>query len=119
MRFAILAVMLAIGPTPALAFERITDAREFTQLVEGRDLTRFGIRLQVSAQQTDEGAITGRGFGYDVTGDWQWNDGYFCRDLDWGGDDLGFNCQAVLRDGQSVRFVSDRGEGDHADFSLR
>jgi hypothetical protein len=33
--------------------------------------------------------------------------------------DLGYNCQAVLRNGRTVRFVSDQGTGMHADFRLQ
>lgn len=119
MRAFILSVLIAFGATPVLAFERISDAQEFTRLIEGRVLTRFGIRLEVLAEDPASGQISGRGFGYPVTGAWRWDSGYFCRDLDWGGSDLGFNCQAVLRDGGTVRFVSDRGAGDFADFRLR
>ncbi len=104
---------------PAASFERISDPGEFAELVQGRVLSRFGIRLEVSAEGAAEGQINGRGFGYPVTGAWRWQAGYFCRDLDWGGSDLGFNCQAVLRDGQTVRFVSDQGGGQHADFRLQ
>ncbi len=123
MRMTILAPLLAaafsLAAPPAQAFERVTEAQEFTQLIEGRALTRFGITLEVSAEEAASGQITGRGFGYPVSGAWRWEQGFFCRDLDWGGSDLGFNCQAVLRDGATVRFVSDQGQGDHADFRLR
>lgn len=114
-----IAILAVLAPSPGLAFERVSDAREFAQLIEGRTLTRFGIRLEVSAVDAASGQISGRGFGYPVTGAWRWDQGFFCRDLDWGGSDLGFNCQAVLRDGQTVRIVSDQGQGDYADFRLR
>lgn len=117
--FPFIAAAFSLAAPPAQAFERITDAQEFTRLVEGRELTRFGIRLEVSAASAASGQINGRGFGYSVTGAWRWDQGFFCRDLDWGGSDLGFNCQAVLLDGATVRFVSDQGQGDHADFRLR
>lgn len=117
-----LAPMLALGlvltlalPAAAHAFERIRDAERFARLVDGRELARTGIRLQVLPQ----GQIAGRGLGYPVTGEWRWQDGYFCRTLDWGGSDLGHDCQAVLAQGSRVRFVSDRGAGRWADFSLR
>lgn len=112
---ALLAGLAAPVATPAAAFERITDAGDFSRTVVGRDLTRFGIRLQV----TPEGGIEGRGFGYPVTGEWRWENGFFCRDMDWGGTEIEYNCQAVLREGNRVRFISDRGQGDSADFRLR
>lgn len=110
------AALIWVGGTmPAAAFDRITDGTEFTRLMQSSGLSRFGIQLQVLS----DGRITGRGFGYPVTGDWQWRDGLFCRTLDWGGMDLGYNCQAVLRNGRTVRFVSDQGTGMHADFRLQ
>ena len=65
------------------------------------ELTRFGVRLQVLPQ----GKITGRGFGFQVDGRWEWRDGYFCRTLEFGGSGDGYNCQLVLRDGATLRFV--------------
>jgi len=102
-------------PAAAQAFERIRDADRFARLIDGRELARTGIRLQVLPQ----GQIAGRGLGYPVTGEWRWQDGYFCRTLDWGGSDLGHDCQAVLAQGSRVRFVAERGAGRWADFSLR
>jgi hypothetical protein len=81
----------------------------------GRELRRFGIRLTV----TPDGTIQGRAFGTPVTGQWNWNDGYFCRDLFYGEDDLGFNCQLVQVNGETLRFTSDQGQGIYADLTLR
>ena len=106
-------------PAPASAFEQVTRATDFTSLVEDRRLSRFGIRLEVLPTGADTGQIKGRAFGYDVTGEWRWQDGYFCREMDWGGTEIEHNCQAVLLDGNSMRFVSDRGHGEHATFRLR
>ncbi|MGY6568655.1 MAG: hypothetical protein ACXIVE_06620 [Salinarimonas sp.] len=102
---------------PALAadFAPVQRETEFRELVEGRDLTRFGIRLQVLR----EGRITGRGFGVQVGGDWEWRNGYFCRTLEFGDSGDPLNCQLVLRNGNTLRFISDRGEGDFADFRVR
>lgn len=100
----------------AEAFAPVTRQQEFVQLVAGKDLTRFGILLNVSAG----GDITGRAFGRKVTGAWKWNGQYFCRELYIGSDDLGGpNCQAVLKNGDTLRFIADRGEGDYADLRLR
>lgn len=106
---------LALLPTAALAFEPVTDAAQFRQLVFGNQLTRLGIHLEV----TPDGRITGRGMGREVSGQWRWQDGYFCRSLYWGARDLGTDCQAVLREGDELRFVTERGAGIHADFRIR
>lgn len=109
-------VILALAlPAPAWAFDRITDGALFTDLVRDRTLSRIGIRLQVEP----DGDITGDGLGWEVTGEWVWRDGYFCRSLNWGGDDLGDDCQTVLRNGDRLRFVAERGAGQSADFRLR
>ena len=114
---AALSLGLSAGALPAAAseFRVVSDRNEFVELVDGRELTRFGIRLRVSP----EGDIAGRGFGHDVWGAWQWHGSYFCRDLGYGRTDLGHNCQLVAVNGETVRFVADQGQGDFADFRLR
>ena len=103
--------------TPALAEEfQVIDSRTtFLSLIEGRELTRLGIRLEVTA----DGQIIGRAFGTPVTGAWDWNGGYFCRDLFYGEEDLGPNCQQVAVRGETLRFTSDRGTGRFADLRMR
>lgn len=117
MRNMCIAVVIALIALPAHAggFEHVDDRPSFVSLIDGRTLTRFGIKLSV----TPDGRITGRAFGRDVTGAWQWRAGYFCRDLYWGSKDLGPNCQAVKVQGRTVRFISDRGTGEYADLTLR
>lgn len=111
-----LVVAMAALPQTALAeLKRIDDRSEFVQLVAGKTLSRPLVKLQVSL----DGRISGRGVRWDVTGTWSWKNGFFCRDLDWGGDDLGYNCQEVKANGNEIRFTSDRGAGDSADFRLR
>ncbi len=110
----LIAIMLA---GPALAeFKRVTDRDNFVSLVNDRDLTRLGIRLNV----TDGGKIVGRAFGQKVSGEWSWSSGFFCRDLYLNGDVLDENnCQTVEVRGNTLRFTSDKGTGDYADLRLR
>jgi hypothetical protein len=104
------------APLPADTFQPVTEQAEFVRLVADRDLTRFGIRLNVSPS----GNIEGRAFGRKVTGAWEWQGDYFCRELYVGSDDLGGpNCQLVLKNGETLRFIADKGKGDHADLNLR
>ncbi len=116
LRSVMIVAALGMG-TPALSegFDAVESREAFVDLVDGRTLSRFGIRLTVSP----EGDIQGRAFGSDVTGAWDWNGGYFCRDLFHGGDELGFNCQLVQVRGDTLRFTSDRGAGIYADLRLR
>ena len=103
------------APAAAEGFNQVTDKGTFLSLVDGRKLTRFGIKLDV----TDDGRIQGRAFGRPVTGAWDWRSGYFCRDLFWGNYEIGANCQAVKVQGRTLRFISDRGTGQFADLKLR
>ncbi|WP_439521563.1 dihydrodipicolinate reductase [Marivita sp.] len=117
-RLALIAAVTVVFALPTMAaaeLKRIESKTEFVQLVAGKTLARPLVRLQVNPN----GQISGRGATWDVTGSWTWQNGFFCRDLNWGGDDLGYNCQAVLADGSDLRFVADQGAGDAADFRLR
>ena len=115
-RILILAALVALLAGAARAdFQRVTAESAFRGLVQGRDLVRFGIRLRV----LPDGRIAGSGFGRDVTGSWEWAEGLFCRTLDWGSGGEPRDCQVVLRDGDTLRFIADRGRGDRADLRLR
>ncbi|UWR22203.1 dihydrodipicolinate reductase [Sulfitobacter sp. S190] len=115
----ILAASVAVGLTaavPAFAeFQKVQSADAFKSLVVGKTLTRPFVKLEVSPG----GAISGTGAAWAVSGNWTWKNGYFCRSLEWGGDDLGYNCQEVTASGQKIRFTSDQGAGRSADFNLR
>ena len=113
----IVATTLAVtfaAPAMANEFVRVAEQEDFLALVSGNNLTRFGISLIVTA----DGVIAGSAFGQDVTGDWVWDDGYFCRNLFFGDSDLGPNCQVVLVNGTTMRFIADKGEGEWADLDL-
>ena len=109
------AITLILPQAAAAELKRIEDKSEFVRLVQGKTLSRPLVRLNV----LPDGKITGRGASWDVTGSWDWKNGFFCRDLNWGGDDLGYNCQAVLANGSEMRFIADQGAGQAADFRLR
>ncbi len=115
--FFLAAALGVTGAAPAAAesVARIEKRDDFVSLVSGRALTRFGISLTV----TPDGAIEGRAFGRKVTGAWRWDGGFFCRDLAFGDEPLEPNCQVVERRGETLRFIADRGAGDHADLRLR
>ena len=113
---AVLGLGLIAGQRTAQAEEfRVVDSdTRFVALIEGRELRRLGIRLTV----TPTGEIQGRAFGGPVTGQWRWENGYFCRDLFWNDTDLGYNCQLVQENGPTLRFTSDQGAGMFADLTL-
>ena len=111
----LIAASLAAAPACA-ELRKVESQQEFVTLIKNKTLTRPLIKLTV----TPDGRIAGRGARWDVEGTWSWQDGYFCRDLFWGGDALGYNCQEVsaASDGR-IKFTSDRGAGDSAMFRLR
>lgn len=118
MRIAVVLGLCAamIAPVAAQASaERIGTKEQFVGLIQGKKLTRPLVNLRVSP----DGQISGTGAAWDVTGNWTWQDGFFCRDLEWGGDPLGYNCQMVTADGNRITFTSDRGQGRSAGFTLR
>ncbi|MEL6617892.1 MAG: dihydrodipicolinate reductase [Pseudomonadota bacterium] len=117
MRTIVLTFITMLMAVPAWAeLRRVENQQQFVQLIQGKTLTRPLIKLTVSP----DGRIAGRGARWDVEGTWSWQNGYFCRDLFWGGDALGYNCQEVqaTADGR-IKFTSDRGAGDSAMFRLR
>lgn len=121
MRTTFLCLTLAAGlalPASAQAFETVSDRDTFLALLDGRELRLgvFGIALDVRA----DGSIVGRASGWDVVGTWSWQDGYFCREMDWSGMPIPYNCQLVeVQNNAKMRFTVDRGAGDEATFNLR
>ena len=95
----------------------IRDAETFLSVLGDRNLSNrlYGVNLAV----TPDGAIAGTGAGWDVTGTWTFQDGFFCREMTWGDDPLPYNCQLVESDGREMRFTSDQGTGEAASFVLR
>ena len=109
------AAMIGLA-TPAFAeFQKINSRSDFMSTVGGKTLTRPLVKIQVNPN----GSISGKGASWPVTGKWSWQGGYLCRSLNWGGDDLGYNCQEVKVNGSTVRITSDKGSGQSADFRLR
>lgn len=112
------ALCLASAALPSVAAAEgaqvIGDRATFLALVQDRVLTRLGIRLRVGA----DGSISGEAFGRPVTGAWRWQGSHFCRDLFYGGRDLGANCQVVELRGDRLRFIADEGRGQWADLRL-
>ncbi|MEM9350224.1 MAG: dihydrodipicolinate reductase [Pseudomonadota bacterium] len=110
--------MVAVSAAmPAFAMDKVSSRDAFLEKLAGRDLTirLYGLSLEV----TEDGRIGGRAVGRPVTGAWSWEDGYFCREMLWGQREIPYNCQLVQADGDIMRFTTDRGEGDYADFRLR
>ncbi len=111
------ATALIATAASAQAYERVSDLATFNGLLSGKEL-RLGL-YGLSLSVMPNGTIQGRAVGYDVQGTWDWQDGYFCREMDWGGTEIPYNCQLVEVRGSQMRFTTDRGAGDDATFNLR
>ena len=114
---ALFSAIAAPGFASADGFRKVEDRSDFVSLIAGKELRigLFGIRLKVMP----DGQIDGEARGWGVTGTWSWQDGYFCREMDWSGTPVPYNCQLVEVRGNQMRFTVDRGSGDDATFNLR
>lgn len=114
---ALLALATAL-PAAADVFRTVTDKSRFLDLVRDREL-RIGL-YDLSIYVLPDGRIAGSALGWDITGQWDWKDGYFCREMDWSGTPISYNCQLVESAGaEKLRFTVDQGKGDSATFRLR
>lgn len=110
--------IFTLWATPSLAdFQKITDKQAFLDALDGRALNIGFFNLAINV--LPDGKITGTAVGWELTGQWEWKDGLFCRDIDWSGMAIEYNCQLVEADGENMRFTSDGGTGRSADFTLR
>lgn len=114
----VLLALAAAAPAAAESFEPVKDKDRFLDLVQNREL-RIGL-YNLSLNVLPDGRIAGSALGWNITGQWAWKDGYFCREMDWSGMEIDYNCQLVEAQGaEKLRFTVDQGKGDSATFRLR
>lgn len=116
---ALAILTLALVPPAARAdeFSPLRDRSAFLAMVSGRDLTLPLWRIRLSVRP--DGAIKGTALGLPVTGSWAWQDGWFCRRMEWNGREIPQNCQLVEKRGPAeLRFTTDEGRGQSARFRL-
>jgi hypothetical protein len=117
--FALTALTLMLSkPCAAMSegFAPITDKSDFVARIADRPL-HIGM-FDLSIVVKSDGAITGTALGWQVTGNWEWENNLFCREMDWGGMEISYNCQLIETNGEKVRFTSDAGQGRAASFTL-
>ncbi|MEP4196525.1 MAG: dihydrodipicolinate reductase [Aliishimia sp.] len=107
-------LLVCLGVTAQAEFAKVENQADFIALIKNKLLKRPFVELSV----TPDGRIEGTGARWDVTGSWTWENGFFCRDLFWGGDELGYNCQEVRAHNNRMRFTSDQGQGQSAVFRI-
>lgn len=118
LRLATVALLSMLLPAAADPFEPVKEKDRFLDLVQDREL-RIGL-YNLSLSVLPDGRIDGSALGWKITGNWAWKDGYFCRQMDWSGTPIDYNCQLVEANGaEKLRFTVDQGKGDSATFRLR
>lgn len=119
MKTLTLAALLFSVPALAAAqdYTRVSDQAVFLDLMQRGNLTHMLYNITVKV--TPDGRINGDALGWPVTGTWSWEDGFFCRVMDWGGDEIPYNCQLVEQRGDLVRFTVDQGAGRSAALRIR
>lgn len=119
-QIALLSILTLAAPPLAAAedFEPVKEKDRFLDLIKDREL-RIGL-YNLSLNVLPDGRIDGSAMGWGITGQWTWKDGYFCREMDWSGMEIDYNCQLVEAQGaEKLRFTVDQGKGDSATFRLR
>jgi hypothetical protein len=113
----LLASLTLSGPALADSPGPLTERDAFVAMVSGRELTLplFAVSIKVDPS----GGINGSAMGWPVTGQWRWENGLFCRSMDWSGTEIPPNCQLVeIVAEDRLRFTSDAGQGMTAVFRL-
>jgi hypothetical protein len=104
-------------PAMAESYTPIRDRSEFLSLIEGREMRLALFRIKIEVLR--DGRIEGSALGWELNGTWDWKDGYFCREMNWGGSPIAPNCQLVeARGNRDIRFTVDQGAGESASFRL-
>lgn len=105
------AVILALSmPNLALAenWKRVKSEADFRAIAVDRKSTNENGWVTSKSNGTMTGNIKGQG---KLRGKWAWGNGFFCRNVVVGKNDLGQNCQTVHVSGNKIRFTRDQGKG--------
>ena len=111
------AVLVTFGATFVdAAGKKIRTEAEFNQMVVGKTLSYpDGTFIKVT-----KGNLSGKaGNGQKITGAWNWQGRFWCRNVVVDGNALGTNCQQFEIDGTAVRVTRDKGRGDVINAVLR
>ncbi|MDP5217467.1 hypothetical protein Q5Y75_09585 [Ruegeria sp. 2205SS24-7] len=86
----------------------IKKEKQFLEEVAGRKLVMGHSWVRIAP----EGSVSGRGpKGGEITGNWQWDGRYYCRDITIDAVPLAQDCQTVSVRGNVVTFTHKKGKG--------
>lgn len=97
-------------------FQRITTLEEYTSSVVGRKIV-LGGKEDTTTTHAD-GTMTGMFKGKPIVGTWEWENGYFCREMKIGDQVRKRDCQLMEVSGNSIRVIRNEGKGDTATYKL-
>ena len=87
---------------------QITNQKQFLEKVADRKLVQGSSWVIISAT----GSVNGEGPDeVPISGNWTWNETYYCRDISIDSVPLPHDCQTVTLDGNIVSFIHDKGRG--------
>ena len=93
----------------------IVTKQAFLDQVAGRRLIQGDSWVIITPQGTVEGMGPDRN---PVSGNWFWQDHFYCRTIHFDGKDLPEDLQSVTVEGDQVSFVHDRGNGDTMTWTI-
>lgn len=103
---SMIAALVAAGVNAA-GMKRIKKEADFTAVIVGKKMEKGKDWVQINADGTLNGSFGGR----KAKGAWNWQKGFFCRNIILGGKTLGSDCQIVQSDGSQAEFIREQGKG--------
>lgn len=95
--------------------EEITTKAQFLEQIAGRKLVQEDSWVVLTA----DGKVNGQGPAKgEITGTWVWNETYYCRDITVDGVTFPHDCETVTRDGDTVTFTHEKGEGIEVSWTI-
>ena len=93
----------------------ITTEADFRSTIVGNTVT-FGDNASIVVNA--DGTVSGPWDGSGVTGTWEWEDSFWCRDVAIGCRELGRDCQVWIVDGAVATVTRDKGNGRTFEYTI-
>lgn len=117
------AIILFVGVTGCATtgeqddFKRVATLDDYMSTVVGRQIV-FGDKKNTTTTHAD-GTMTGTIAGKPIVGQWEWSNGYFCREGKHGDDVMERDCQVLEVSGDKIKIIRNEGSGSTSIFSLK